>query len=266
MSPLLSRIAVIVAGLPLVLFAAYYGGWALFALVVPAALLALHELYRMARSLRPLVLAGYGGALAAVIGAALGGPEWMLGGFMLTLLLAFVFAAVSETRQSTTVAVAATVLGAAWVALGLGSLILLRDIEGDGRLVLITLLLTVFVADTFAYIGGRLVGRHKLAPAISPGKTLEGFLFGVAGGILTTWLALNDEPIAIVGWESFLLGGVIVLAAVAGDLFESMVKRDLGVKDSGRVLLGHGGVLDRVDSIVFAGPAAYFTVLALTQT
>jgi phosphatidate cytidylyltransferase len=84
--------------------------------------------------------------------------------------------------------------------------------------------------------------------------------------VLTTWLALNDEPIAIVGWESFLLGGVIVLAAVAGDLFESMVKRDLGVKDSGRVLLGHGGVLDRVDSIVFAGPAAYFTVLALTQT
>ena len=185
---------------------------------------------------------------------------------MLTLLLAFVFAAVSETRQSTTVAVAATVLGAAWVGLGLGSLILLRDLEGDGRLALITLLLTVFVADTFAYIGGRLVGRHKLAPAISPGKTLEGFLFGVAGGILTTWLALNDEPIAIVGWESFLLGGVIVLAAVAGDLFESMVKRDLGVKDSGRVLLGHGGVLDRVDSIVFAGPAAYFTVLALTQT
>ena len=266
MSPLLSRIAVIAAGLPLVLFAAYYGGWALFALVVPAALLALHELYRMARSLRPLVLAGYGGARAAVIGAALGGVEWMLGGFRLTLLLACVFAAVSETRQSTTVAVAATVLGAAWVGLGLGSLILLRDLEGDGRLVLITLLLTVFVADTFAYIGGRLVGRHKLAPAISPGKTLEGFLFGVAGGILTTWLALNDEPIAIVGWESFLLGGVIVLAAVAGDLFESMVKRDLGVKDSGRVLLGHGGVLDRVDSIVFAGPAAYFTVLALTQT
>jgi phosphatidate cytidylyltransferase len=266
MSSLLSRVAVIAAGLPLVLFAAYYGGWALLALVAPAAVLALHELYRMARSLRPLVLAGYGGALAAVVGAALGGAEWMLGGFMLTLPLAFVFAAVSETRQSTTVAVGTTVLGAAWVGLGLGSLILLRDLEGDGRLVLITLLLTVFVADTFAYIGGRLTGRHKLAPAISPGKTWEGFLFGVAGGLLTTWLALNDEPIAIVGWESFLLGGVIVLAAVAGDLFESMVKRDLGVKDSGRVLLGHGGVLDRVDSIVFAAPAAYFTVLALTHS
>lgn len=265
MSPLLSRIAVIAAGLPLVLFAAYYGNWALYALVAPAAVFALHELYRMARSLRPLVLAGYGGALAAVTGAWLGGPEWMLGGFMLTLFLAFLFAAVSETRQSTTVAVATTLLGAAWVGLGLAFLILLRDLE-DGRLLLITLLLTVFVADTFAYVGGRLIGRHKLAPAISPGKTWEGLVFGVAGGILTTWLALNDEPIAIVGWESFLLGGLIVLAAVAGDLFESMVKRDLGVKDSGRVLLGHGGVLDRVDSIVFAAPAAYFTVLALTQT
>ncbi|HWB57365.1 MAG TPA: phosphatidate cytidylyltransferase [Gaiellaceae bacterium] len=266
MSPLLSRVAVIVAGLPLVLFAAYYGGWALLALAAPGALLALHELYRMARTLRPLVLAGYGGALAAVIGASLGGPEWMLGGFMLTLLLAFLFAAVSETRQSTTVAVGATVLGAAWVGLGLGFLILLRDLEPDGRLLLITLLVTVFVADTFAYVGGRLAGRHRMAPAISPGKTWEGFVAGVVAGVLATWLALNDAFTAIVGWEAFLLGGIIVLAAVCGDLFESMVKRDLGVKDSGRVLMGHGGVLDRIDSIVFAGPAAYFAVLALTQT
>jgi phosphatidate cytidylyltransferase len=265
MSPLLSRVAVIAAGLPLVLFAAYYGGWALLALLAPAALLALHELYRMGRALRPLVLAGYGGALAAVLGASWGGPEWMLGGFLLTLLLAFAFAAISETRQSTTVAVAVTVLGAAWIGLGLGSLILVRDLEPDGRLLLITLLLTVFVADTCAYVGGRIAGRHKLAPGISPGKTWEGLLFGVAGGVLTTWLALNDYALEVVGWEAFALGGVIMLAGVSGDLFESMVKRDLGVKDSGRVLMGHGGVLDRVDSLVFAGPAAYFTVLALTQ-
>jgi phosphatidate cytidylyltransferase len=266
MNPLLSRVAVIAAGLPLVLFAAYYGGWALLALLAPATVLALHELYRMARSLRPLVLAGYGGALAAVLGASWGGPEWMLGGFLLTLLLAFVFAAISETRQSTTVAVAMTVLGAAWIGLGLGSLILVRDLEPDGRLVLITVLLTVFVADTFAYVGGRIAGRHRMAPGISPGKTWEGFVAGAVGGVLTTWLALYREPIGVDGWQAFTLGAVIVLTAVAGDLFESMVKRDLGVKDSGRVLLGHGGVLDRVDSLVFAGPAAYFTVLALTQT
>jgi len=186
MNPLLSRVAVIAAALPLVLFAAYYGGWALLALLAPATVLALHELYRMARSLRPLVLAGYGGALAAVLGASWGGPEWMLGGFLLTLLLAFVFAAISETRQSTTVAVAMTVLGAAWIGLGLGSLILVRDLEPDGRLVLITVLLTVFVADTFAYVGGRIAGRHRMAPGISPGKTWEGFVAGAVGGVLTT--------------------------------------------------------------------------------
>jgi phosphatidate cytidylyltransferase len=265
MNPLLGRIAVIAAGLPLVLFAAYYGSWALFALAAAGALFALHELYQMARTLRPLVLAGYGGALAAVLGASLGGAEWMLGGFTLTLLLAFLFAAVSETRQSTTVAVAATVLGAAWIGLGLGFLILVRDLEPDGRLVLITVLVTVFVADTFAYLGGRLAGRHRMAPGISPGKTWEGFVAGIVGGVLATYLALNQEPIEIDGWEAFFLGGVIVLAAVGGDLFESMVKRDLGVKDSGRILLGHGGILDRIDSIVFAAPAAYFAVLALTH-
>ena len=188
----------------------------------------------------------------------------MLGGFMVTILLAFVFAAVSETRQSTTVAVATTVLGAAWIGLGLGHLVLLRDLEPEGRLILVTVLITVFVADTFAYIGGRLAGRHKMAPAISPGKTWEGFVFGLLGGVVTPWIAFNDELPLIEGWEAFAFGAAVVLAAVAGDLFESMVKRDLGVKDSGRFLLGHGGVLDRVDSLVFAGPAAYYAVLALT--
>ena len=265
MSPLLSRVAVVAAGLPIVLFAAYYGGWALFVVAALAALLALHELYQMARSLRPLVLAGYGGALAAVVGASLGGPEWMLGGIMLALLLAFVFAAVSETRQSTTVAVAATVLGAGWIGLGLASLVLLRDLGPDGRLLLVTVLLTVFVADTLAYLGGRLAGRHRMAPAISPGKTWEGFTAGVVGGVLTTWFALYEQDVFLDTWRPFAVGAIIVLASVAGDLFESMVKRDLGVKDSGRALLGHGGVLDRIDSLVFAGPAAYFAFLALAQ-
>ncbi|MGH3022190.1 MAG: phosphatidate cytidylyltransferase [Gaiellaceae bacterium] len=264
MTSLLSRIAVAAAGLPIVLFAAYYGGWALLLIAALGALFALHELYRLARSLRPLVLAGYGGALAAVIGASLGGPEWMLGGLMLTLLLALVFAAVSETRQSTTVAVAVTVLGTAWIGLGLGHLVLLRDVEPDGRLALITVLLAVFVADTFAYAAGRLAGRHRMAPAISPGKTWEGFVAGLAFGILTTWFATYDQEVFADSWRPFAFGAVVVLAGVAGDLFESMVKRDLGAKDSGRALLGHGGVLDRIDSLLFAGPAAYYVFVVLS--
>src|SRR5437867_10046083 len=104
----------------------------------------------------------------------------MLGGFLLTYVLVFVFAAVSETRQSTTVAVAVTVLGAGWIGLGLGHLILIRALEREGRLAVITVLLTVFVADTVAYVVGRFAGRHKMTPVVSPGKTWEGFTAGAA--------------------------------------------------------------------------------------
>ena len=265
MSSLLSRVAVGAAGLPIVLFTAYYGGWLFFTVATAAALFALHELYRIARSLRPLVLAGYGSAAVALVGATAGGYVWMLGGFLLAFVLAFAFAAVAETRQSTTVAIATTILGAGWVGLGLGHLILIRDLPDYGRLSVVTVLLTVFVSDTFAYIGGRIAGRHKMTPALSPGKTWEGFTAGITGGVLTAWIALYEEPIFTESWRPFVLGGVIVLAAVVGDLFESVVKRDLGVKDSGGILLGHGGMLDRIDSLLFAAPAAYFTLIALGQ-
>ena len=136
----------------------------------------------MARSLRPLVLAGYAGALAALLGAELGGPEWMLGGFMLTLLLAFLLYGIAETRQTATVTMSSTVLGVAWIALGLGHLLLLRDFPEHGRLAVFTVLLAVFADDTAAYLIGRLLGRHKLAPSLSPGKTWEGFVAGTARG------------------------------------------------------------------------------------
>jgi phosphatidate cytidylyltransferase len=263
MSPFLSRVAVIAAGLPIVLGSAYLGGWFLFALLAAGGLVALHEFYRLARPLRPLVLAGYGGAAAGLLGAQLDGAAWMLGGFLLTYVLVFVFAAVSETRQSTTVAVAVTVLGAGWIGLGLGHLILIRALEPDGRLAVITVLLTVFVADTVAYLVGRFAGRHKMTPVVSPGKTWEGFTAGAVAGVFTSFLALYKEAVFDDTWRSLALGAVVVAAATLGDLFESLIKRDLGTKDTGRILLGHGGVLDRMDSLLFAAPAAYFTLLAL---
>jgi phosphatidate cytidylyltransferase len=266
MSPLISRLAVVAAGLPIVLGSAYLGGWFLFALVAIGGLIALHELYRLARPLRPLVLAGYGGALAAFFGAEVSGADWMLAGFLLTFVLSFVFAAVSETKQSTTVAIAATVLGAAWIGLGLGHLLLVRELDVYGRLALITILLTVFVTDTLAYVGGRVAGRHKMSPVVSPGKTWEGFVVGAVAGVLTTFVALYKEAVFADTWRALVLGAVIVAAATLGDLFESLVKRDLVTKDTGRLLLGHGGVLDRVDSLLFAAPAAYFTILALGQS
>jgi phosphatidate cytidylyltransferase len=257
-----SRIAVAVVGLPIVLGLIWMGGWWLAALAVATAILALHELYFMARSLRPLLLAGYVGAAAALVGAELGGAEWMLGGFLTTLPAAFLLKGVSDTRRSVTVSVGTTVLGAGWIGLGLGHLLLIRDLPEHGRLAAFTVLLAVFASDTAAYFAGRLFGRHKLAPVTSPGKTWEGFIVGTGVAVLVSFFALYDQDFLDV-WESLALGGAIALAAPMGDLFESAVKRDLQVKDSGRLLAGHGGVLDRIDALLFAGVAAFYAIVAL---
>ena len=261
MNQFISRLLVTIVGVPVVLYLVYLGEWWIFGLAAFAALVALHELYVMARGLRPLVLAGYAGALATLVGAHLGGPEWMVGGFMLTLVLAFMLYGIAETRQTATVTMSATVLGVAWIALGLGHLLLLRDLPEFGRLAVFTVLLAVFADDTAAYLVGRLLGRHKLAPALSPGKTWEGFVAGTAAAIAVAFFALYGEDFLTIP-ESIARGVAIARAGAAGDLFESALKRDLQVKDSGQLLGGHGGMLDRIDSLLFAAVAAFYVVIA----
>jgi phosphatidate cytidylyltransferase len=249
-----------------VLVAAYVGDWWMFALIALAAAIALHEYMLMARTLAPLAPAAYIGAALALLGAELSGIDWMVAGALSTFVLAFMLKAISETRAAATTAISATVMGALWIGGGLGFLILIRDISHFGRLTLLTVLLAVWAGDTFAYAGGRLLGRHKMAPATSPGKTWEGFIFGTAATILVTFFALypkRHEFLTI--RESIVLGVVLALAGPIGDLFESLLKRDAGVKDSGNLLGGHGGVLDRLDAFLFAAPAAFFTILAFTS-
>ncbi len=245
--------------------AVWLGGWWLFGLVLAGALVGLHEFYSMARPLRPLVLAGYGGAAAMLVGTELGGVEWMVGGFLATLVLAFLLYLVASTRAPATAAVSSTVLGVTWVGFGLGFLLLLRDLPQHGRLVTLAVVIAVWVGDTVAYLIGRAVGRHKFSPAISPAKTWEGFIAGTAGVMFAMFVALYDDRATFLSIpEILVLGAIVAVAAALGDLFESAFKRDLEVKDSGRLLAGHGGVLDRVDAFLFALPAAYFTVVALT--
>ena len=263
MSSFWSRILVAAVGLPLVLGMVWLGGWWLCVLAILGGLIALHELYVLARPLRPLPLAGYTGLVLALLGAQLGGPVWMIGGFLATLPLAFVLKGISDTRQSLTVAVATTVLGVAWIGLGLVYVLLVRGIPEHGRLALFTVLLAVFGADTLAFFVGRLVGRHKLAPVLSPGKTWEGLVGSTVAAVLIPFFALYHQHFLTTG-ESLVLGAVIAVAAPLGDLFESAVKRDFGAKDSGRLLAGHGGVLDRLDAPLFAVVAAYYAILALT--
>lgn len=263
MSPLVSRVIVAAVLLPLVIGLAYLGGWWLWGLALVGGLLALHELYVMTRNLRPLVLGGYLGFVLLLLGLQLGGVEWMLGGLLSTFVFAFVVYGLGGVRQSATTSFAVTVLGVAWVGAGIGALLLIREIPEFGFWAVMAVLFTVFAADTGAFFVGRAFGRHRMAPAISPRKSWEGFVGGLVFAVLAAFLVLyrdRDEFLTIP--QSLLLGLVVALAAVLGDLFESAVKRDLDVKDSGRVLGGHGGMLDRLDSLLWAGPAAYLTILA----
>lgn len=259
MSALVSRVLVAVVLLPPVLLLVYGGGWWLFGLAAVAAALALHEFYGMTRPLRPVLLAGYFGTLAALVGAEWG-PEWALGGFLSTFGFSFAFKGVAGVRP-TMVSVAATVLGAAWIGLGLAHVILIREIPEHGALAVFTVVLTVFASDTAAYVAGRLFGRHKMAPRTSPGKTWEGFVAGTIAALLVPFFAFYEQGFLDVP-QSLALGGAIAVAAPIGDLFESALKRDAGVKDTGRLLLGHGGVLDRLDALLFAAVVSYYILLA----
>jgi phosphatidate cytidylyltransferase len=145
-----------------------------------------------------------------------------------------------------------------YVALPLGALTALRESEGPPALFL--LMLTIIVSDTAQYYTGRLVGRTPLAPVVSPKKTIEGALGGLVFGAVVfagagAWW-LERLPVLV----RVLLGSAIVAAGIAGDLFESLLKRNAGVKDSSALIPGHGGMLDRLDALLFAAPV-YYVVL-----
>jgi phosphatidate cytidylyltransferase len=263
MSSLFTRILVAAVLLPPVLLLIWTGGWWLFGLAAVVSVLALHEFYGMTRELRPVLLAGYAGTIAALVGAEWG-PQWALAGFLSTFAFSFVFKGMAGVRP-TTVSTAATVLGVAWIGLGLAHVLFIREIPEHGVLAAFTVLLTVFVCDTAAFVAGRLFGRHKLAPRTSPGKTWEGLVAGTVAAILVPFFTLYEENFLTIP-QSLALGAAIAVAAPMGDLFESALKRDAGVKDTGRLLLGHGGILDRLDALLFAAVVSYYLLAAFGVT
>lgn len=138
--------------------------------------------------------------------------------------------------------------------------ILLLRRPDDGQWWVLTFVLTVAMIDTFGYLVGRKLGRHKLAPGVSPKKTIEGLLASIAGGLLAA-LASAIFWLQIEWWWGVVIAAALTLSAVFGDLAESMIKRDLGVKDMSSLLPGHGGIMDRLDSIL---PSALVTFVLVT--
>lgn len=214
----------------------------------------LHELYAMYDRADPVRLAGFI-ALAGLLAAA----HW--GGHYQILLVAacslpMLFALTLLQRRPSLGGMLVTLLGIYWIGFALAHAVLLRQLP-HGLGIVIDVLVGTFLGDTGAYLGGRLFGRRPLAPSISPGKTVEGLVIGMAFAVLGVWLAGRYQD-----WlptsHSLVLGLGVALVAPLGDLFESFVKREAGAKDSGALFGAHGGALDRLDAVLFTAVAGYY--------
>ena len=223
--------------------------------------IALGELFGLMGRVQPPALAGFL-TFAAMLAAALyGEPRHVIMVLAASFPITFWLATLRPRRAHVSWAVGVTYFGILWIGLAMVHAVWLRELpHGDG--LVIDVLVATFIGDTCAYFGGRLYGRTPLAPLISPNKTLEGLVAGVLGGTLAFWAAGLYQD-WLTGPHALLIGALVALAAPVGDLFESMIKRDLEVKDTGKLFGAHGGVLDRLDAVFFTVPVAYYAAVGL---
>jgi phosphatidate cytidylyltransferase len=244
------------------IFIVYYGGEVFVAGVFLVGMLALHELFELMRRVRPLDLVAFVALLALLLAALYGGPEQLVIVLVCAFPFAFLVAVARARREHVSWGLAVTFFGILWIALPLAHAVMLRELPHGGGLV-VDVLIATFLGDTCAYLGGRAWGRRPLAPLISPNKTLEGLLSGIVGGTLAFWLFAFAYQDWFDGTDALIIGFCVALAAPLGDLFESFVKRDLQAKDTGTFFGPHGGVLDRIDAVLFSAVVAYYAALVL---
>lgn len=239
------------------------GKTAFFFLAATVVSLALWELMdaltRVGR--RPATYVALLGGLAVMTLAFLERPTLVAVAVAFTALATMVWTLLPGRGKSPASDAGWTLLGVLWISGGGAAAVSLLTLSEDGVLWLLSLILVVAVDDIFAYIGGTNLGKRKLAPSISPGKSWEGVIVGSAmalimGGVVG--LMMFDISL----WDGLALGAIGAVFNPVGDLFESMAKREIGIKDSGRLLPGHGGMLDRLDAILMCAPG-FFLYLRL---
>ncbi len=256
----------LLAAIPAIAFALFIvsrGGLVFTIALIALGIIAMGELFHMMGRVRPAALAGFL-ALVGMCLAALYGDQYQV---LLVLVAAvpvtFVLTLLRPRREHLSWAIAVVLLGVVWIALPMAHAVLLRGLPHGGGLML-DVLIGTFLNDTCAYFAGRAWGTRPIAPRISPNKTLEGFLGGVVGGTFFFWLfAIAYQHDWFKGPDALLIGFCVALVAPLGDLFESALKRDLDVKDAGRFFGAHGGVLDRLDGVLFTVVVAYYVSRAV---
>jgi phosphatidate cytidylyltransferase len=262
-SDLLARVLVALPAIAFAIFIVASGGWIFAAGALALGLLCLHELFRMFEPARPVKLAGFAALIGLAAAAEAGDERQVLLAAVAFVPVMFLLALAMHPREGVTVTtgMAFTTFGVFWIGMAIAHAVLLRDTpHGDG--IVVDILVGTFVGDTGAYLVGRSVGTRRLAPRISPNKTVEGLVIGFLTAVLATWCAGLYQDWLTHG-QALLLGVAVGLAAPLGDLFESQVKRDAGAKDAGRAFGAHGGALDRLDAAFFTLVAGYYVWLAL---
>lgn len=263
MSNLALRILTAILGVPLILGLLYVGGWPFMILLLAAALGAQYELYGLMRlaGVQPHRTLGMavGGLLA--LHAAL---DWALPLAVALVLLLLAIDPLRHENVQPLTGMAATLFGAVYPAAFLGFIGDLRLREGglvgntEAFYITLTVFLLVWATDTFAYFAGRSFGKHPLAPRVSPKKTWEGAIGGALGAVIVAVVLKLTLLEYVFSWGDTLAVALICgIISQFGDLVESKFKRSVGAKDSGTILPGHGGLLDRLDALILAAPLVY---------
>jgi phosphatidate cytidylyltransferase len=240
------------------------GGVVFAAAMVAIGAVCVHEYVTISKRLRPVPIPAYVAVAALVAAAYLGTSYSVLMVLAASFPLLFAFGANARHRHNDGIVVSmgATLLGIVWIGIPLVHAVLLRDLPNHGAGLLVDVLVGTFVADTAAYATGRMFGSHRIAPTISPNKTIEGLIGGFVIGTMGFWFAgLYQDWLS--GVDALIIGAAVAAMAPVGDLFESMLKRDLGVKDTGTIFGPHGGILDRLDAVFFTVVVGYYLAVWL---
>jgi phosphatidate cytidylyltransferase len=254
----------ILVAIPWIVFAiaiTALGGAVFMAAMVMLGVIGLREYFLMARSARPVQPAGFLAVPAMIVAAHFGNSFQVLMVAAASFPILFAFGANREPREGVTASMAVTLLGIIWIGVPLVHAVLLRDLPDHGGALLIDVLVGTFATDTAAYATGRLFGSRRITPRLSPNKTLEGLIGGFVIGTMAFWFAgLYQDWLS--GAHALIMGACVAALAPVGDLFESMVKRDLGIKDTGNIFGPHGGLLDRLDAVLFTIVIGYYLSVA----
>ena len=238
------------------------GDWVFALAMIAIGILCLREYLELTSTARPLAIPAYAAVAAMVVAAHVGTSYSVLLVFAASFPLLFAFGADAKHRDGVTISIAVTLLGIVWIGIPLAHAVFLRDLPSHGAALLIDVLVGTFVTDTAAYATGRMFGSHKIAPNLSPNKTVEGLIGGFVIGTMGFWFAgLYQNWLS--GTDALIMGAAVAAIAPVGDLFESMLKRDLGKKDTGTIFGPHGGILDRLDAVLFTVVVGYYLAVAL---